>query len=463
MAAFTSARKNPYKHLSAREGTLLTHLPPSSTATIAASDAFYAVPYRSGGGGPVYIGKLDEKAKVEPVEALSKCVLGHKAAVHAVAFSPFHSAFLATGGEDCRVRVAPNVGDPAKESLEVGAHGSGVRCLQFHPAAEHVLLSAAADGGWATWDAEARARVHGGALDAAITHIDWTRSFFAASCRDRTLRCVDVRTGAVAWSAVPHGGARAFRAVFSSEHTVLSVGSASSGGREVALLDTRKPDAIAARATIDAQSGDVLSHWDEDASILWCVGRGDRVVRRFECTSLSVTQGATWRSEQAASMAFCALPHKLRDVMDLEVFKCLRLTDTTVDTADFRVVRTQDHKAFFNDDIYRETRSRFPSTTASRWASGESPPSLTESCQPLGTPLLSERVVEKKVLNTVVVNDCRASVKEDKAQDDAALDRLAQLADQFTSANVNLSMGNRVDAQVVDTGDVDSDEWDDSD
>ena len=280
---------------------------------------------------------------------------------------------------------------------------------------------------------------------------------------NRTLRCVDVRTGEVAWSSIPHGGARAFRAVFASriEHCVLSVGSASSGGREVSLIDVRKPDEVVSRAVIDAQSGDVLSHWDEDSRILWCVGRGDRVMRRFECTSSSIVQGATWRSENDAATAFCALPHKLRDVMDLEVFKCLRLTTSTVDAASFRVVRTEDHKSFFNDDIFGETRSRFPSTTAKRWAAGECPPSLTESCQPLGTKLLSERVVEKKVLNTVVVNERRASEKEDRAKDDAAIDRLAQLADQFASANVNLSMG--VDAAVQDTGDVESDEWDDSD
>ena len=78
--------------------------------------------------------------------------------------------------------------------------------------------------------------------------------------------------------------------------------------------------------------------------------------------------------------------------------------------------------------------------------------------------MLSERVVERKVLNTVVVNERRASEKEDRAKDDAALDRLAQLADQFANANVNLSMGgNGVDAAVQDTGDVESDEWDDSD
>ncbi len=76
----------------------------------------------------------------------------------------------------------------------------------------------------------------------------------------------------------------------------------------------------------------------------------------------------------------------------------------------------------------------------------------------MGTKLLSERVVQKKVLNTVVVNERRASEKEDRAKDDAALDRLSKLADQFANANVNLSMG--VDAAVVDTGDVQSDEWD---
>ena len=263
MASFTQ-KTNPYKHLSGRETTLLTHLQPA-TPSIAASDAFYAVPYKSGGGGPVYIGRLDQTSKVEPAEALSHCIQGHKAEVKAVAFSPFHSALLATGGEDCRVRIAANVEDPSKESLEVGAHGSGVRCLAFHPAAEHVLLSAASDGSWATWDVASElnraASIHTGKLDAAITHVDWNRSTFAASCRDRTLRCVDVRTGAVAWSSMPHGGARAFRAVFASriEHCVLSVGSASSGGREVSLIDVRKPDAVVvSRVDIDFRAPHVV-------------------------------------------------------------------------------------------------------------------------------------------------------------------------------------------------------------
>ena len=33
----------------------------------------------------------------------------------------------------------------------------------------------------------------------------------------------------------------------------------------VSLIDVRKPDDVVSRAVIDAQSGDVLSHWDEDS------------------------------------------------------------------------------------------------------------------------------------------------------------------------------------------------------
>ena len=78
-------------------------------------------------------------------------------------------------------------------------------------------------------------------------------------------------------------------------------------------------------------------------------------------------------------------------------------------------------------------------------------------------PLLSERVVQRKVLNTEVVNDRLATEKKDKDKDEAEMDRLAALATQYEKFNVNRSMGAKpgVDATVIDGGEVSESEWDD--
>ena len=132
--------------------------------------------------------------------------------------------------------------------------------------------------------------------------------------------------GAVAWSSIPHGGARAFRAVFASriEHCVLSVGSAAlrwprgvTHWREEARRPSRS-------AVIDAQSGDVLGttgtrtlgYCGASAAATGCEALRVHLLNHHAGRDVAVRAGRLY--------CFCALPHKLRDVMDLEVFKCLR-------------------------------------------------------------------------------------------------------------------------------------------
>ena len=63
-------------------------------------------------------------------------------------------------------------------------------------------------------------------------------------------------------------------------------GTAVSGESE-SVLET--VDAVV-RAAIDAQSGDVLSHWDEDSGLLWCVGRRHPASVRFSTASTPSTR-----------------------------------------------------------------------------------------------------------------------------------------------------------------------------
>jgi coronin-1B/1C/6 len=68
---------------------------------IAASTKFFATPWK-GGGGPVFVSRLDKLGKVEPNPHL---LLGHKAPVLDLAFYPFDDTVLATGGDDALIKV----------------------------------------------------------------------------------------------------------------------------------------------------------------------------------------------------------------------------------------------------------------------------------------------------------------------------------------------------------------------
>ena len=71
---------------------------------ISAGDSYFAVPWKSGGGGPVYVGLLDQKGKMD-IPADAPVLAGHREAVVCTEFSPFDGRVLATAGDDARIRV----------------------------------------------------------------------------------------------------------------------------------------------------------------------------------------------------------------------------------------------------------------------------------------------------------------------------------------------------------------------
>ena len=113
----------------------------------------------------------------------------------------------------------------------------------------------------------------------------------------------------------------------------------------------------------------------------------------------------------------------------------------------------------------RPTRSAEAACDAAAWKAGDDAAPRETSTRPDGAPLLSERVVERTRAHTAVVNDRLADERQRRETDDAAMDKLSQLADMYASHNVNRSMGAKpgVDAAAIDGGEVDSDEWGDSD
>mmetsp|Transcript_22597 Transcript_22597/g.89715 ORF Transcript_22597/g.89715 Transcript_22597/m.89715 type:complete len:472 (-) Transcript_22597:72-1487(-) len=470
------------------------------------------------------VAPVGASGKVEPATALERCVNGHKAPAYACAFSPLDADLLATAGDDCQICVWRLPADPVEEwtsaaattiaaiepTVMAGGHTNGARDVLFHPTVSGVLASSSTDGEVVLWNVETAAAASRLTLPAATSALDWSYdgTLLLASCRDKVLRGLDLRAPSTVFECAPHPSAppKSFRAKWaasSATSCVLSAGPAARGGREVSMLDPRKlggngearaSPPILFRKAIDTQTGALLPHFSEETSVLWLFGRGDTTVRHLEVDATASTAddalhpGIDHRVASGAPHAgVAALPTRSLDICGLEVARFVRLTGSAVEKIKFTVPRTPELKTYFNDDIYAAARDGTPTveaparwlrmTTRSTTTNGGHLPSTeeenleavvdasprTRSLRPAGMPLLSERVVEKKVLNTQLVNARLSTERDRKASDQQQYDKLKALADQYEQYQPNNSMGARpgVDAQLVDGGEVDEDEWDD--
>mmetsp|Transcript_6692 Transcript_6692/g.9359 ORF Transcript_6692/g.9359 Transcript_6692/m.9359 type:complete len:509 (+) Transcript_6692:73-1599(+) len=464
----------------------------SDSSALAASEYWWAVPYE-GGGGPIFISGIDTTGRIEPTNATT--INGHKAEVYCIDFSKLDGNLLASGGDDgnvCIWRLDHEDSTLAdKLPLSKLKEPTGIREVLFHSTVANAVLSATVDGRLGLWDLQKddnAARTWD--LEQSINCLDlnYDGTLVISSCRDRCARITDLRTDTQQVLERPHGdSSRIFKAKFihnRGHDFILSTGpSVSTTGREVALFDLRKGSNEALfRRLVDGQNGALMPFYYEEFGVVWLFGRGDTTVRQFEINATAKSSdeaffpGLDFRCGSPHTGA-AQLPGRSLDVKKLEIARFKRLTASTVETVSFTIPRSAELKEFFNDDVFDMTRSSDPAIDS---LTNFLPPQISNdddstilplvdasprliSLRPDGMPLLSERPVEEKVLNTQKINTQRKIEQDQHAHDQAQFEKLASLANQFEKYQPNNSMGARkgVDSLVVDGNEVDDDEWDD--
>ncbi len=208
-----------YKHLYGTEHPktgIYYNLKPSSSSMdshiIACSEKFWACPWQ-GGGGPVYVSSLSSFGKVEPTCSL---INGHKSAVLDLAFSPFHSELMVTASDDSSVKLwnvdnflsasdnKSNYVSFEGDAVSVmNGHTHSVRTCNFHPTIDGLLVTTSMDLSVKLFD------IHNGSEVASINpgitstslisniSFNYDGSVIVASCKDRSLKFLDIRTKSV--------------------------------------------------------------------------------------------------------------------------------------------------------------------------------------------------------------------------------------------------------------------------
>ena len=353
---------------------------------IKANTKFFAFPV-STAGGSLAVWDYEKTGKLPPV---FPCLTGHKGKVLDFDFNPFHEHIIASGSDDCTVKVwgipqggvTEHIDDPL---VNLSGHQRKVVCLRFNPTAEHVLASASSDTTVKIWDIEkglARTDIadkHGQLIQDVVWSYDG--SVLASSCKDKMLRLFDPRSGAEIASVQAHEGSKTSKLVYlGSRETLCSVGFTRQSKRQFKIWDPKNMSQPTATIDIDQAAGVLMPFYDEGTNLLYVAGKGDGNIRYFEMVddkpwAFHVSEYRSSSSQKGVAM----LPKRSVDTSKCEVTRFLKLTSRAVEPLSFIVPRKSD---LFQADIFPDCYAGKAAMTADEFYAGTSKKPILMSMDP---------------------------------------------------------------------------------
>ncbi|XP_068623281.1 coronin-6 isoform X2 [Battus philenor] len=341
----------------------------------AVNPKFLAIIVESAGGGAFIV--LPHN-KVGRIPADHPLVGGHKGPVLDIAWCPHNDNVIASGSEDCVVKVwqIPDGGISrtlTEPVVDLVYHQRRVGLVLWHPTAQNVLLTAGSDNQIAIWNVGT-----GEVLISLDCHPDliysacwnWTGSKLLTTCRDKKIRIIDPRKGEVEAEAIAHEGSKASRAIFLKHGLVFTTGFSRMSERQYTL---RTPDALSepiVTVEIDTSNGVMFPLYDPDTNLVYLCGKGDSVIRYFEVTPEPpfvhyINTFQTPDPQRGIGM----MPKRGCDVATCEIAKFYRLNNSGLcQVISMTVPRKSE---LFQEDLYPDTLSDEASLTADEWLAGE--------------------------------------------------------------------------------------------
>lgn len=349
----------------------------------AVNPKFLAIIVESAGGGAFIV--LPHN-KVGRIAADHPLVGGHKGPVLDIAWCPHNDNVIASGSEDCVVKVwqIPDGGlsrTLTEPVVDLVFHQRRVGLVVWHPSALNVLLTSGSDNQVVIWN------VGTGEI---LVHIDshpdivysacfnWDGSKLVTTCKDKKIRIYDPRNGEVESEALCHEGSKATRAIFLRHGLIFTTGFNRSSERQYSL---RAPDALSepiVMVELDTSNGVMFPLYDPDTNLIFLCGKGDSVIRYFEVTPEPpfvhyINTFQTPDPQRGIGM----MPKRGCDVTTCEISKFYRLNNNGLcQVISMTVPRKSD---LFQEDLYPDTLAEDAAITAEKWILGEDADPLTFS------------------------------------------------------------------------------------
>ncbi|KAL9912317.1 coronin-1C-A isoform X2 [Glossina fuscipes] len=349
----------------------------------AVNPKFLAIIVESAGGGAFIV--LPHN-KVGRIAADHPLVGGHKGPVLDIAWCPHNDNVIASGSEDCVVKVwqIPDGGlsrTLTEPVVDLVFHQRRVGLVLWHPSALNVLLTAGSDNQVVIWN------VGTGEI---LVHIDshpdivysacfnWDGSKLVTTCKDKKIRIYDPRNGEIESEALCHEGSKATRAIFLRHGLIFTTGFNRSSERQYSL---RAPDALSepiVMVELDTSNGVMFPLYDPDTNLIYLCGKGDSVIRYFEVTPEApfvhyINTFQTPDPQRGIGM----MPKRGCDVTTCEIAKFYRLNNNGLcQVISMTVPRKSD---LFQEDLYPDTLAEDAAVTAEEWITGTDADPITFS------------------------------------------------------------------------------------
>uniref|UniRef100_A0A8C4QWC0 Coronin n=2 Tax=Eptatretus burgeri TaxID=7764 RepID=A0A8C4QWC0_EPTBU len=337
---------------------------------------FIAVVTEAGGGGAFIILPLSHHGRIDP---LCPRVCGHRRSVLDVKWNPFNDYVIASCSEDATVCVweIPEGGlrcNLTKPLCTLVGHVRRVSLIQWHPTASGLLFTAGYDNKvllWCVEESSIPVRLIACHTDVVLSlSFNVDGSLFATSCRDRRLRVVDSRTGAVLQEKCCTNHRVNLVAFLGNLKRLVTTGVSQWNSRQLLLWDQEHLSEPLVKEEVDGLSGLLFPFYDADTRMLYVAGKGDGNIRYYELNEdkpFLVFLGE-FRSP-LPQKGLGTMPKRGLDVGACEVYRFYRvvITKSLIEPISMIVPRKSD---IFQEDLYPKTASSEPALTAEQWLSG---------------------------------------------------------------------------------------------
>lgn len=296
-------------------------------------------------------------------------------------FSPFHDGLLATGSQDCLVKIWHIPPEGLQESLSNAectfSHKQRrVETVGFHPTADFLLHSTSFTT-LTLWDLMSEQEIFSNADHTeVIQSVSWKRdgSLVATSCKDKQVRILDPRVEqSCIKTANSHQSIKDSRIVWLGDNNkVLTTGFDAQRLRQIIIRDLRNFGEPEKTLELDCSTGILIPLYDADTGMLFLAGKGDTTIGYMEVTDKEpyLIEGIRHSGEQTKGA--CLVPKRALNVMQGEVNRILQLTSSSVIPITYQVPRKTYRD--FHADLYPDTPGYKTELTADQWIQGKNVP-----------------------------------------------------------------------------------------
>ncbi|ESO01082.1 hypothetical protein HELRODRAFT_112879 [Helobdella robusta] len=347
----------------------------------AVNPKYLAIITEAAGGGAFLVLSLEKTGRIDRDAPL---VVGHKAAILDIQWCPHDDDIIASGSEDCTVKVwripeagmFRNIDEPL---VDLVGHQRRVGLVVWHPSALNILLSGGSDNHVILWNVGEGEAIMSIEFPDIPLSASWNYdgSRFAVSSKDRKVRIVDPRTGEVLKEGATHDGSKSTQVVYLKNGQLFTTGFSKMGERQYGIWNEDLSNVMI--HDIDTSNGVIFPFYDPDTSIIYLCGKGDSAIRYIEISneppyahflnmyqSSDPQRGIGWMPKRGLNVNACEIArfYKLHSKGLCEVIP-------------MTVPRKSE---LFQDDLYPNTAGDIPALTAEEWISGKNaPPVLVSS------------------------------------------------------------------------------------